>query len=124
MLPDKAEIPNMKFPYWIQNRYADIVKGNTRIFGNYNSTKECFIKNLCCLSVVFTLYDSNRHENLGKAVPPIITNGVSPKFQRATFQSVITDPPIISLKVEADFNKRAPWVLLGAPIVAYKNRLL
>ena len=101
-----------------------MVKGNTRIFGNYNSTKECFIKNLCCLLVVFTLYDSNSHENLGKAVPPIVTNGVSPKFQRTTFQSVITDRPIISLKVEADFNKRAPWVLLGAPIVAYKNRLL
>ena len=73
---------------------------------------------------MFSLYDINSHENLGKAVSPIATNGISPKFPRATFGSGITEPIIISLYVEADFNKRASWVLPGSPIAAYKNHLL
>ena len=36
----------------------------------------------------------------------------------------ITEPPLISLYVEADFNKRASRVLPGAPAAAYKNRLV
>ena len=83
-----------------------------------------FKKCLSSLFIAFSSYDFNRHENLGKAVSLVVTNGISPRFPRATFRSGITEPLIISLYIEADFNKRASWVLPGAPTTAYNKCLL
>ena len=70
--------------------------------------KNLLLKYFCYLSVLFSLYDFNSHENLGKGISPIFTNGIFPKIPRTTFRSGITEPPIISLYIEADFNKCAP----------------
>ena len=53
---------------------------------------------------MFSSYDFNKHENLGKVVSPVVTNGISQKFPRATFRSGITEPLIISLYIEADLT--------------------
>lgn len=133
-----------------QNKYAHIVKDNTRhsnipknlhsmrlnkilhppsnmpsaFSGTALAPKIFFIKYFSCLFVVFLLYDFNSHEILWNALSPIATNGISPELPRATFWSGITDPPIISLYIEADFNKRTSRVALGAPTVSCKNRFL
>ena len=55
------------------------------------------LKYFCCLSVVFSLYDLMSQENFGKALSPIVTSGILPKFPNAILQSGMTNPLIISL---------------------------
>lgn len=97
VLPDKAEISNIKFLSWfasIRDIYVDIVKGSNILEITQPALsalttlalEKFLLKHFCWLSVVFSWYDSNNYENLGKAVSTIATNGVSPKFLRATFR--------------------------------------
>ena len=53
------------------------------------------LKYFCCLFVLFSLYDLISQENLGKALSPTVTSGISPKFPNAILRSGTTNPLII-----------------------------
>lgn len=49
----------------------------------------------------------------------IVNYAISPKVPRPIFLSVITQPLVIVLYIEVDFNEQSSRVLPGAPTAAY-----
>lgn len=91
----KAASSASKYNYSSTFQHANLAFAFTTL-----APKNFLLKYCCCLSVAFSLHDFNSHGNLGKAVSPIVTNGISPKLPRSTFRSGITRPPIISLYIK------------------------
>ena len=82
------------------------------------------LKYFCYLSVVFSLYDLMSQENLGKALSPIVTSRISPKFPNVILRSGILIQELYHYKSRLILIILHHVCLPGAPTAAYKNGLL